>query len=333
MIIERRQLFRGALAAAAGAGLVSASGTASAAAGNGPGDLVFDFSPRMNQWEGAGETQFSHAWCNLFQGVTAGTRYWYVTSNQSGTGRGIWRLDHDFTKAKWMKELQLPSAKHIGAPTYDAARNRLYVALEPGGKGQVWEVQLEGTGNWTGRTTRVRDLDGAGSRPQGYSAPWCAVNPLDGLLYSSVFGSPVETPNRVDRIFAYDPDDNFRHVRTLTIPSGFYIHRIQGGAFGANGNLYLSSDRDDRPGHKKLHGYRVPAGTGPGQVEPLGTVDINAPNLEVEGLAIGVPSDYAPAAGSALSGTWIRVGCLRVDWFSLDNVYMKRYWVPDRRFV
>ncbi|MFJ2061069.1 hypothetical protein ACIOMM_34820 [Streptomyces sp. NPDC087908] len=329
----QRRNFAKLILAGAVSGTLTSLGAPAVAAPRPDFDITFDFDPKMDEWYGHGEHQYSHAWCNLFQGMTPGSQYWYVTSNQSGTGRGVWRLDHDFTKAKWMKELSLPAAKHIGAPSYDAARNRLFVALEPGGKGQVWEIQLSGTGGWTGATTRIRYLDDGGAQPQNYSAPWCAVNPMDGLLYSSVFGSPQETPNRVDRIFAYDPDDNFRLARTITIPYGFYIHRIQGGAFGRIGNLYLSSDRDDKPGHKKIHGYRVPHGTGNATAIPLGTVDINAPNLEVEGVAVGAPTDFLPAGGPQGLGDWIRVGCLRVDWASLDNVYMKRYHVPDRRLV
>ncbi|MFF8848274.1 hypothetical protein ACF08N_37425 [Streptomyces sp. NPDC015127] len=220
-----------------------------------------------------------------------------------------------------MDELILPNSRHLGDIDYDVSRNALYVALEPGGHAAVWEILLRATGN-DGVTNRIRYLDVSGTKPQGYSAPWCAVNPGDGLLYSSVFGGVDEQVRYMDRLYAYDRDRNFELARIVRLPPGYRHERVQGGAFGKFGHLYLSIDSHP----KRIAGYSIPSGGDTAHY--LGYALINAPDLEVEGITVGPPGNYVDPS-SDLSREWVHVGCLRNNTPFLHDAYIKHYWVPN----
>ncbi len=120
-------------------------------------------------------------------------------------------------------------------------------------------------------------------RPQR-SLPWCAVNPWDGLLYTSAFDPPYDAAGDVSYLYRYDihhrTDLSFQQLRELRFPyhvAGFlqsmlsiggstasfslpvytfagvfpvkgHLTRIQGGCFSQDGSLFLASDATKHPG-------------------------------------------------------------------------------------
>jgi len=119
-------------------------------------------------------------------------------------------------------------------------------------------------------------------RPQ-HECPWCAINPWDGLLYTSVFNPPYSQQQNKSFLLKYDINDrillSIGALRKLQFPlhvarflggdsvvelpvyrfAGVCklegkLERIQGGCFSQDGCLYLASDRgrdagsDARPG-------------------------------------------------------------------------------------
>ncbi len=85
------------------------------------------------------------------------------------------------------------------------------------------------------------------------SAPWCAVNPRDGLLYTSEFGNQEEVDafHRAPLIgLAHAKRVSFTSYAELAPEPGRPVPRdvrprldgVQGGAFSHNGHLYLAVD-------------------------------------------------------------------------------------------
>ncbi|MEV6319114.1 hypothetical protein [Streptomyces sp. NPDC051776] len=308
---------RGALRAAAAVAV--AAGTGGALAGTASGvrpRATVSPDPRMSEWYVKNE----HVWDNEdyseeLQGITAGTEYWYIANNSDDSSEGIWRVTHDFGRRTLM--IMNPARDHhLGDIGFDFARNRIYAALEPA---KVWETAVGGA---QAATVRIVPLGGNGPRPQGDSMPWCAVNPRDGLLYSSAFGDSGQSIPQMTQVHAYDPADGFRLVRTVALPHA--IRRVQGGAFSPLGRLYVSSDAS-----KDVRGYALPSAGG-GPATYLGSCGLNAPDLEVEGLVVGYPKNHATQAGGHM---WVHAVCLDNDWPSGDDAYVKHISVPDAMTV
>ncbi|MFE4582636.1 hypothetical protein [Streptomyces chartreusis] len=270
----------------------------------------------MSKWHIENEHVWNNEnWGENFQGITAGTDYWYFTCNSDSQHEGIWRLNHDFTEPVRVAKSPM-SNHHLGALTFNQTNRRIFVALEPA---KVWEYSAASS-----TTIRISTLGGNGSKPQGDSMPWCAINPTDGLLYSSAFGDEGEKISWVNKVHAYDPAQNFKLVRTVSLPHT--LRRIQGGCFSPlGGHLYLSSDWS-----KAVLGYNIPPVGISDVATHLGNCAINAPDIEVEGLTIGYPKNYAVEAGNHM---WVHVSCLDDDWPDGDDVYLKHIWVPDAMSV
>ncbi|MCM2410813.1 hypothetical protein [Streptomyces sp. RKAG290] len=92
-------------------------------------------------------------------------------------------------------------------------------------------------------------LGGSGTQPQGSSFAWCAYDPRENLLYSSIYGDN----GTVGEIHAYDPARNFEWVRTVKLP--YQLREINGGHITKNGNLYLTTDWS-----KEIVSYQIPSG-------------------------------------------------------------------------
>ena len=81
-------------------------------------------------------------------------------------------------------------------------------------------------------------MHGVAKSGQNHSFPWCAINPFNGLLYSSPFYD-----NGGHEVFAYDRASGAWAGSQYTIHLTRPAYRVQGGCFSPRGHLYLASDR------------------------------------------------------------------------------------------
>jgi hypothetical protein len=179
--------------------------------------------------------------------VTTGRGCWFVTQVDR-----IWRfpLELDIASAdrgaRDVDETGIPEpgVDHLGDS--DVHDDRLYVAMEGTDPARIGVFDLD-----------LTFLGSAALTAEGDSCPWCAVNPRDGLLYSSCFDT--------DRLCAYArvaDGESFalRHIRDIALVdedgTPLQIARVQGGAFTDEGQLFLSSD-DSGDG---IHGIDISTG-------------------------------------------------------------------------
>ena len=156
--------------------------------------------------------------------------------------------------------------------------------------------------------------------------PWCAINPWNGLLYSSKTGEPPtwdgETFTWVDNdpvneVYCYDPlDNNFGFRGSLTL-LGKPLHQVSGGCFSKNGHLYLVSDYTE-----DIHAYSAFNGAFLGSCHvPYDKGGIA--QEEMEGITLG---HIIHADGVS---TDVHVLILDNEGISRDDVYLKNFAVPD----
>ncbi|WP_238005234.1 tectonin domain-containing protein [Dactylosporangium sp. AC04546] len=187
-------------------------------------------------WQVVQRVSYSNTpWTEEAQGVTTDGTNWYVGSN-SEDGRRLYKFGPGFPRgdARVLGVLALPSnaGDHLGPPVWDPVRRRIVVAVEPS---NVWVVEPAAM-----QTEFLGPLGGDGRKPQGTSIPWVAVNPVDGLLYSSAFGREDQPVTSVDVVHVYNPDDGYRWVRSVQLSRP--IQQVQGGHIAADGQLYLTSN-------------------------------------------------------------------------------------------
>lgn len=160
--------------------------------------------------------------------------------------------------------------------------------------------------------------------------PWCAVNPANGLLYTSPFyPSPLDT-SHLEAFARSMPKGSFsigfqlRHVGRFDLldesgrPLG--IARVQGGAFSPGGHLYLVSDTADGgilgfdlvTGRKALH-HTVAYNPDPFGPDELGE--------ELEGITVwDLDSGTPPGIGGQL-----HVLMIDNELLSDDDLYFKHF--------
>jgi hypothetical protein len=210
------------------------------------------------------------SWAEHIQGVSFAPGCWFVSQPDT-----LWRfaLDADGTDGTDAPDVTTgipePGIDHLG--DCDVHEGLLHVAMEGTTPARIGVFDLD-----------LRYRSSAAVPPQGASCPWCAVNPQDGLLYSSPFDT--------DHLCAYALDhatDGFelRHVRDVPLLTDdgrpLMLERVQGGAFTRSGQLYLASDRTTGG----IHGIDVP--TGRRMVHQPIPFDPDGPDNEViEGLAV-----------------------------------------------
>jgi hypothetical protein len=184
------------------------------------------------------------AWSAIVQGVAHDDDNWYMASQY-----GLWKLpvdhpldDHD---TSWMRNVPIPPAlwsagyNHFGDPEFSGGG--LYVPLEGSGPPQVlvYDSNLNLIAN--------AELSPTGATNE---APWLAIDPGTGLLYTSNFEIRPDNPIRVYRprfgfgvgraLLYLDYVGNFVVRDEAGTP--IYVRDVQGGAFSPSGHLYLVSD-------------------------------------------------------------------------------------------
>ena len=189
-------------------------------------------------------------WSNKCQGVTHDTTHWYITQTLQ-----IWKIpvstDLEFSKKApgtqvllLPPELQKVSYDHFG--DLDYWEGYLFIALENKGKKKPPSVVLWDAHNF--KFCSVAQLPS----PNKIDIPWCAINPMEGTLFTSDFRCRGE-------LFEYDFSISkekkleLKFLRTVTLKdqegNPFKIKRVQGGVFSKKNNLlYISSDGNKKGG-------------------------------------------------------------------------------------
>jgi hypothetical protein len=288
-------------------------------------------SPLIEGWTMINEKQFENTkWTEECQGVAGDGISWFlVSTNNEVKALYKFSLNFDllgsvppggFVGGNWPPEA-LPNNLHIGPPNfYD---NKIYVPVEPSACVWILDTNLN--------TLSVKPLGGKiGSTKQGASMPWCAINPWNGLLYSSKFGEPpyweddpsgsgvgrLVDPDPVTEVHCYDPQKNFAYVKSLTL-EGEPLHKVQGGCFSDNGRLYLTSDYTQH-----IRAYNALNGAFLGYK----WVDYDKSGLtytqEIEGICI-VPVRYREGY------THVHIVVLENEKTSSDDFFFKHYSVPN----
>ncbi len=143
-------------------------------------------------------------WAEHVQGTSVGAGCWFLTQVDR-----IWRVPIDADPAVVGRDdphadhvpIPVPGIDHLG--DCDVHAERLYVAMEGTAPAQIGWFDLD------------LSFVAAARLPGGVtSCPWCALNPIDGLLYTSPFDT--------DRLHVHQPvhrDGAFelRPVREVTL--------------------------------------------------------------------------------------------------------------------
>jgi outer membrane protein assembly factor BamB len=221
--------------------------------------------PLMEDWTFVNLDNYNNReWTEECQGIVTDGSFWYVVSNNK-IKRAVYKFSLDFIL---IKVAVSQMNYHIGHPAL--GNGKIYIPMEPpdeGDNSRVWVLDT--------------DLTSFGTYDMGYNSerdppgkmPWCAINPWNLYLYSSVSSG-------VDLVSAYDPNDfTFKGILKIGDEK---VNEVQGGCFSNNGHLYLTSDDSvDIRGYSALNGKFLgsfPLDYGHGdEIEGLGLGHINHP--------------------------------------------------------
>jgi hypothetical protein len=198
----------------------------------------------------------SPGWTHKLQGVTHDRDHWYfaqekrlhkvhVTHNlNDSVGGGV--------------GIPIEGYDHFG--DIDFYEGLIYAAMEGHGAGlpavvAIFDQTLQFKGS-------------ARLTAQGGSGPWCTVNPLNGLLYSSDFN---DEPSKI-RLQVYQRSFNagfeLKHIGTMDlfdeVGQPLILGGLQGAAFSKQGHFYLVVDTvmesADDPTHRGIMGFDMITG-------------------------------------------------------------------------
>jgi len=264
-------------------------------------------SPKPAQWTKPDEGQFfNHDWTEECQGVTHDNTHWYISSNHDGKQR-VYRFSLANKVVSHVK-LAGNGSNHLG--DIDFYQGKIYCAME--GPTKIVVINTDTFNGWW----TVELVGKNGGKPPQKSCPWCAVNPWNGLLYSSNNGDNAPGENNL-RAYRFDaPNKRFVHVPTADIHLQEKLRRIQGAVFSKNGHVLLASNHtDDIRCYSILNGFYL----GRAKIQKDGSWNVAE---EVEGLTIWENVKYDGVA------THVHVILLDNDAPDDDDVYFKHYRVP-----
>jgi hypothetical protein len=191
----------------------------------------------------------SPGWTHKLNGVTHDDQYWYFAQQEK-----LWKvpvghdLNAEFDDTFLSAGIPLEGYDHFGDIDYN--EGLVYVPIE----GHNHEPQLPAVVAIFDQNLQFRGS--VRLTAQGASGPWCAVNPLNGFLYSSIFN---DEPDRI-RLQVYEQSlltnrlNNFvelklEHLGTMELfdeqGKELIVKGIQGGVFSRRGHLYLIIDTYD----------------------------------------------------------------------------------------
>lgn len=268
-------------------------------------------------------------WCEDLQGVTSDSAHWFFT--QSNPDR-VWKFPVGHNLDENVDEDDLPSGiLYAGIPSsledsgyehfggLDYFKGHLYVPLH-GTPAKIALFDAQSL-NYISSANLTEYPDGA--------LPWCAVNPLNGLLYVSTFNASylhvykrIVIANNTDGVVGLELTHlgKFGLFEEKGLP--MEVSRIQGGVFSKNGHLYLASDAPEGGvmGFDMTTGQRTFHKTIPG-VSPAD--DLLRDELE------GITVWDLDSLGAPNIGGQIHLIMLDNDWPSNDDLYFKHFKVSN----
>jgi len=263
------------------------------------GTLVMGMTdPEVGQWFEAGTAFYSEntGFSEEAQGMTTDGAFWYFSSNGDKTVRKF-----DNSAQQLGRFVVPPSARggHVGPASY--YDGWLYVPIE--GPTRVFKIS---TTNFPSSQTELHPV----TTVDGHLA-WCAVNPLNGRLYTAQFDIP-----QGGMLFSYDRNTLERHPEDdINLgPTPFPMDSIQGGVFTARGRVILVSS-----GPNAAFVFSARTGFCFGAKE-LG--DFGSSGSEVESVTV---RDWVFNGG--LRAT-VHILELDNDFWSEDDAYLHSYSVP-----
>ncbi len=275
---------------------------------------------------GSHPVDVTQPWSEELQGVTHDATHWYL-----GQKEKLWKVPVGLDLGVPMSADHLPAGvlstplAGLGLGAYDHMGDldwrggHLFVALE--GPNLDSRVMVFDAAD-------LRFIASAVLPGQGQHAPWCAVCPADGLLYSSGFDG-------VDRLRAYafelSPEGlALRHHHDLPLRhengKALTLHGVQGGAFAPQGEIYLASNADAQRGVHvfRADGVRLDALPIETEFDTLGE--------EIEGLCFWeLDAGVAPGIGGHVHVVELDNDVLRGDSDELKALH--HYRVERARFV
>ncbi|WP_280302622.1 hypothetical protein [Nocardia abscessus] len=267
-------------------------------------------SPEPEQWTKPNEGEFSNKdWTSACQGVTHDSSHWYVSSNDKKRKR-VYQLSLANKVIDHVSMLNVIPDLHLGAIAYHDGR--IYCAME----NPVHIVVID-TPPFNNRWWTAALVSESGGPPPQIKCSWCAVNPWNGLLYSSSNGWDEDAPAvETLRAYRFDRDGmRFVHTQADDIQLQVSVRKVQGGVFSKNGHVLLASDySNDIRCYSTLNGHYL------GHV-PIAKSGGFPEYEEVEGLTIWEDVLYDGVA------THVHVILLDND-SNGDDVYFKHYRVP-----
>jgi hypothetical protein len=254
-------------------------------------------------------------WTNNIQGVAHDNMHWFFTQDER-----LWKIPVGHDLDEDIDEGDFPSAP-IPAPFSEVDNPHMG---DPDHYSGFIYLPFEGTEPAHIMMFRASSLEYIGSAPltaQGNSAPWCAINPWNGLLYSSPFHSDhlcvykrSVIANNAQGVVGLE----LEHLYNFSLFEGqgpSFLGRIQGGTFSPSGHLYLVSDMDQGG----VLGYDMTTGTKIFQR----TKKSLPTDVEMEGITIwDLDSGTAPHVAGQIHVVWLQDEAI-VD----DDIYFSHFRV------
>jgi hypothetical protein len=264
----------------------------------------------------------SPGWTNNIQGVAHDHDHWYFAQ----ADEQIWRIpvgrnlaatvaDGELAGAPIPSSLRFLGYDHFG--DLDCFDGHLYVALEANDSDVPQPPRV------CAFDARTLEFVGSAVLAGQGNAPWCAVHPTTGDLYSSTFDTSTLQVYRRGLLGTSQgavTGLELTHVGEFALfrPNGSPMHlaRVQGGAFSRAGHLYLTSDVDGLG----VVGIDMVCGrtafTYPKSDLPAGA--------EMEGVTVwDLDDNRAPSISGQVHVVWLD------DDVSADDLYLSHFRVPQ----
>ena len=226
----------------------------------------------------------------------------------SASKRGIYKFTLDFQFMGFAEyplqlgENSLQLGDHLGSLYF--YEGKIYAGSQPFSRIAIFDTSPAFLGHADLKKGNLSELPQSG-------VSWCAFNPWDSYLYSSLH-------DNTNVIHAYDPKNDFNYVKSLALEGGTFSG-VQSGVFSENGHLYLALD--DRQQTQEIRAFSMLNGAFLGKLKLDYTMEPPV-SEEMEGITI-LPMNIS---GNSVQ---VHVVILDNDGLSSDDVQIMHFTVPD----